>query len=135
MANSLLSYCTPNHNNWLVGTNVKDEFLSADQPIVSGVGQVAYIARTNSALFQKAVEIIQKQSAQESSSSPKKPKRSIKIAFAGVIFIRFSREVNEISLNMFAIPFKGLKGYNYENLTELNYLRRQGKKFQINFLL
>ena len=36
---------------------------------------------------------------------------------------------------MFAIPFKGLKGYNYENLTELNYLRRQGKKFQINFLL
>jgi hypothetical protein len=80
-----LSYCTPNHNNWLVGTNVKEEFLSADQPIVSGPGQVAYIARTNSALFQKAVEIILKNSVQESISSPKKLRRSIKVAFAGVI--------------------------------------------------
>ena len=105
LANALLSYCTPNHNNWLVGANIKDNVSSAHQPIASDVGQLAYIARTNSALFQKAVQILQERDGH------------IKIAFAGVrkIFLLF----NIVCLITYHIE-QGLEGYNYENLSQLN---------------
>ena len=83
MAQSCLSTLNRVNNKFLMGTNVQDALGESNPSVRSNASsltskkQICYLARTNLALFQKAVQVVGCDS-----SSPQKQKP--KISFVGV---------------------------------------------------